>query len=138
MLGKYDTTSNWYKPDFCLLDFWQREYELVSENADKYLEIAQDSFDTILDSRAEDINNYLDAGKKMLSEIQNAFNDTKSEVSDAIIEYSDMIDEYGKLGSKLVFGVLALMNIALAAFILLICFCSGKMCTNCCCCRCIF
>ena len=30
------------------------------------------------------------------------------------------------------------MNIALAVFVLFICLFSGKMCTNCCCCRCLF
>ena len=30
------------------------------------------------------------------------------------------------------------MNVALAVLVFLICFCSGEMCVNCCCCRCIF
>ena len=54
-----------------------------------------------------------------------------------IVDNSETIDNYGKLGFKIVFGVLALINIAIAVFMLLLCFCSGKCCTKCCCCRCI-
>ena len=138
MLGKYDSEAKRYKPDFCFLDFWQREYELVAENADEYLEIAKSSFDTILDSKSEDIKGYLNQGKDMLTKIQNPIDDIKSSIADNILQNYESIENYGKTGSKLVFTVLGLMNIALAVLVLLICFCSGKSCTNCCCCRCIF
>ena len=42
------------------------------------------------------------------------------------------------MGVKLVFGVLMLMNVALAVLMLFICLCSGKCCTSCCLCRCVF
>ena len=134
-LGEYDTDK--FVPENSFLDIWRQEYEIISTKADEYLKIAQDSFTDIVKEGTEDIVSQLNDGKNMLNNIKNTFNDIKSEIADSIVEYSDVIDEYGKLGSNLVFGVLALMNIALAVLVLLICFCSGKMCTNCCCCRCI-
>ena len=136
-LGKYDNTEEVFKPANSFLDIWSQEYKIISDNADGYLEIAQNSFSTIIDTSSGDIIGQLNQGKDMLDNIKDTFSDIKSEIADSIVEYSYMIDEYGKLGSNLVFGVLALMNIALAVLVLLICFCSGKMCTNCCCCRCI-
>ena len=137
-LGKYNDDTKKFEPENSFLDLWQQEYELISNKADEYLKIAQDSFGNIIDENSGDIISQLEDGKKMLNDIKNSFNDIKAEIADKIIDYSDTIDDYGRLGSKLVFGVLALMNIALAIFVLLLCFCSGKMCTNCCCCRCIF
>ena len=40
------------------------------------------------------------------------------------------------MGVKLVFGALALINILLAVLMILIYMCSGRVCVNCCCCRC--
>lgn len=106
--------------------------------ADSYIDMAIDGFDEILGNSSGPILESLESGKNNLEELKNTFDDIKSQIAQPIIDYSDIIDDYGKLGAKLVFGVLALMNIVLAALVLLICFCSGKMCTNCCCCRCIF
>jgi hypothetical protein len=43
-----------------------------------------------------------------------------------------MIDEYGKLAFKLVFSVLLIIDLAIAVFITLLCFCSFQACQNCC------
>ena len=127
-----------FKPSTSTVGVWEFEYKNVSDFADSYIDKAIDGFDDILGDSSEPILKSLDSGIKNLEELKDSFDDIKSQIADPIIDYSDIIDDYGKLGAKLVFGVLALMNIALAAFVLLICFCSGKMCTNCCCCRCIF
>ena len=131
-------TGGGFTPENSILDIWEKEYKIVSENADGYIETARKSFESMIDDGSGDILGSLNEGKDILDEIKESFNDIKSEISDMIIDYSDTIDEYGKLGFKLVFGVLALMNVALGVFILFICLFSGKMCTNCCCCRCIF
>jgi len=137
MFGKKKSDGG-FEPENSILDIWQKEYKLVSDNADNYIDQAKNSFKSMIDENSGDILGSLNEGKNTLNEIKESFNDIKSEISGMIIDYSDTIDEYGKLGFKLVFGVLALMNVALAVFILFICLFSGKMCTNCCCCRCIF
>ena len=122
-----------------ILDQWKEEYKLVSENADDNLKEANDGFTEILGSSLTEILDSLKSGKDTLGDLRGTFDDMKSGIADVIIENSEVIDEKGKLGFKLVFGVLALINIAIAAFMFLICFFSGKMCTKCCCCcRCLF
>ena len=138
MLGRYNSESKKYEPENSFLEIWQREYDGITENADGFLQTAQDAFDTMVDQTSGDIKQPLNQGKGKINELRDSFDDIRAQIAEPIIQYSETIDKYGKLGSKLVFGVLALMNIALAIFILLLCFCSGKMCTNCCCCRCFF
>ena len=127
-----------YEPTNSILDIWHQEYKIVSENADNYLKDALDSFNTISSTSTGDVLESLKQGQNTLNELKNTFNDIKVEIEGIFVDSSDTIDEYGKLGFKLIFGVLGLMNIALAIFVLFICLFSGKMCTNCCCCRCIF
>ena len=138
MFGRFDENKEKFIPGNSTLDAWEFEYKTVAGIADEYIGTAKDGFDEILDGNTEELVNSLNSGKDTLEQLRSSFDDIYSQVGKPIYEYSEKIDDYGKLGSKLVFGVLALMNIALAVFILLICFCSGKMCTNCCCCRCIF
>jgi hypothetical protein len=135
---RVDGDEEKYTPENSVLDLWHQEYKIVSENADSSLGEAQDTFKTVADEKSGDIIEVLDEGKNTLNEIKDSFNDIKSEIEDILVNYSDLIDQYGRLGVKLVFGVLGLMNVALAVFILFICIFSGKVCTNCCCCRCIF
>ncbi|MBO6194754.1 MAG: hypothetical protein J6O56_00245 [Bacilli bacterium] len=137
MFGKYDSTSQKYKPENSVLDIWEQEYSLVSRTADEYMGQAHDGFSQILDDKVDDLLGNFNDGRKQLDEIKSSFDDIKNDIGNIIIDYSELIDDYGKLGFKLVFGVLALINIAIAVFMLLICICSGKSCTNCCCCRCI-
>ena len=127
-----------YEPANSILDIWHQEYKIVSENADSYLNDAITSFNTISDNSTGDVLESLKQGQDNLNELKDTFNDIKVEIEDIFVDSSDTIDEYGKLGFKLIFGVLGLMNISLAVFVLFICLFSGKMCTNCCCCRCLF
>ena len=133
--GYYDSDQHKFLPDGSTLDLWEREYKVVSETADENMRQAQRGFDEILGSG--DITQSLNEGKDMINDIKGSFNDIKGPIADMIVDNSETIDDYGKLGIKAVFGVLALINVAIAAFMLLLCFCSGKCCTKCCCCRCI-
>lgn len=138
--GKRKTNSDEeeYTPKNSLLDLWHMEYKLVSENADSSLQDANETFTNVADNSTGDITELLQEGTNTLNEIKGTFNDIKSEIENLFVDSSDLIEDYGKLGVKLVFGVLGLMNVALAALMLFICLCSGKMCTKCCCCcRCI-
>ena len=136
--GHRENDKENYVPNNSILNAWQQEYDIVSQNADEYLKKASDIFETVSNDTSGDIIKSLNEAKDTLNEIKVNFNDIKSEIEGILVDYSELIDKYGKLGVKVVFGVLGLMNIALAVFILFICLCSGKMCTNCCCCRCIF
>ena len=135
--GKYDEDNNAGIPANSLIWMWVEEYKLVAENADKELANSKNDFNNILDTNFDEFNKALGEGKDTIGDIKGSIDDIYSQVTGIIADNSKTIDEYGKLGIKAVFGILALINIAIAAFMLLLCFCSGKCCTKCCCCRCI-
>ena len=137
MFGRYNTAQEKFLPEKSTLDLWKQEYSTITEKADEYLNIANDGFNDILDGNVDDLTRNLDNGREQLDGIKGSFDDIKGNISEVILDYSETIDYYGKLGFNTVFSVLGLINIALGVFILLICLCSGKMCTNCCCCRCL-
>ena len=136
-LGVYDTTHNQY-PEDKLLYMWEYEYSLISDNAFGYLGRARDGFTDILSDNLGDVQDALGDGVDKLDEIMDPFNDANDEIGEILSDYSEMIDKYGKMGVKIIFGVLMVMNIALAVLLLLICLFSGRSCTSCCFCRCIF
>lgn len=76
--------------------------------------------------------------KQPVDDIKGSIDGVKDQISDIIVSYSDAIDEYGKLGFKIVFSVLVVFVAAIAAIMLLLCFCSGKTSSKCCCFRCGF
>ena len=142
MFGIKDPTSTTtdikYIPKSSTLYAWKYEYSLIADNADEYMNTAKTKFSSILDDNVDELIGDIREGQNQLEDLKKQFNDIKGDIEKSILDYSDTIDKYGKLGFKLVFGVLCLWNVVLAVLVLLICFCSGKMCTGCCCCRCIF
>ena len=120
------------------LDFWNREFSIVDNEAYGYLSDARTNFNDILHDNLGPIQEKLGDGKDKLDELMDPFTDANEEIGEILNDISESIDKYGKMGVKVVFGVLMLMNIALAVLVLLICMCSGKSCTNCCCFRCLF
>ena len=135
--GKYDSVNEKGVPDESLINAWVTEYKIVAGIADSQMETASNSFNEILGDKLSEITGSLDQGINQMNDIDSSIGDAKSLVSDTIGDNAGTIDEYGKLGVKAVFGVLALIDIAIAVFMFLLCFCSGKCCTKCCCCRCI-
>ena len=136
-LGKYNPTSKDGEPDPSIIKAWVTEYKIVADMADSQMKTASEGFDEVLGNQIGTITDSLDEGINSINDIDSSIGDIKSSSSDIIADNAGTIDEYGKLGVKAVFGILALIDIALAAFMLLLCFCSGKCCTKCCCCRCI-
>jgi hypothetical protein len=136
-LGKYNPSSKVGEPENSIIYSWVEEYKIVADLADSQMNTASQGFNEILGSKITSVTDSLDKGIEALDGVDSSISDIKSSVSDAIADNAGTIDEYGKLGVKAVFGVLALIDIAIAAFMLLLCFCSGKCCTKCCCCRCI-
>ena len=134
--GKFTKSTKVGEPENSLMRMWAEEFRVVSEESESELQDAKSSFHDICDESFDKVTDILEKGQTKLGEFQDKFNDIKKGFPEKISDSSDVIDEYGKLSSKAIFGVLGLMNIALAVLMLLIFLCSGKMCKNCCCCRC--
>ena len=122
-----------------ILFFWYIEYQGVSSSADDYMRRARSSFNTVLDeSSITAIKTSLGKGKDALDKIKKPFDDVNKKIGGTLSDYSDKIDDYGKLVVKIVFSVLMVMNIALAVLMTLIGLFSMKACVDCCFCRCLF
>ena len=137
-MGKYDTETKKGVPENSVIYYWVYEYQEVANVADEKLESTKGDFNNILNENFETIDSVLEDGQNVVNDLKSNFDEIKDSITSPIIDYSELIDHYGKLGFKLVFSVLDIMNNALAVFILFIYLCSGKMCTNCVCCRCLF
>ena len=136
--GKYNPADQTYTSG-SYLDLWHREYSTVDGEASHNLETAQRAFNDILDGDGFNrVIKALDDGKKNIDKLTGPFTDANVEIGKMFSNVSESIDNYGKLSVKVIFGALMGMNVALAALMLLICMFSGKSCTSCCCCRCLF
>ena len=136
-LGKYNSDDEVGEPVNSIINLWVEEYKIVAEMADSQMNTASQSFNEILGSKITSVTDSLDKGIEAMDGVDSSIGDIKSSISDVLADNAGTIDEYGKLGVKAVFGILALIDIAIAVFMLLLCFCSGKCCTKCCCCRCL-
>ena len=114
------------------------EYKEVKQRTDGFITTSKESFRDILDTNSDKVIKALDKAKKTLDDFKKPFDEINNKIGDKVADYAELIDEKGKLVVKLVFGVLMVMNIALAVFLMLIGLFSMKACTNCCFCRCIF
>ena len=114
------------------------EYQEVASTTDGYIDRSERSFNDILNTNSDKVIKALDKAKKTLDDFKKPFDEINNKIGDKVADYAELIDEKGKLVVKLVFGVLMVMNIALAVFLMLIGLFSMKACTNCCFCRCIF
>ena len=119
------------------IDAWKTEYEGIAQNSGTYLSNAITNFNTILGTDSQVVSS-LDEVKSVIGSIGSSINEVKNSVSDVIVEYSDYIDEYGKLGFKVFFSALVCIDAVIAAFMILLGFCSGKICNKCCFFRCGF
>jgi hypothetical protein len=135
--GKYNPTEKTGYPQESIINMWVTEYKTVADLADSQMDTASSSFNEVLNEQLDTITDSLDEGINSMNDIDSSIGDIKGSISDTISDNAGSVDEYGKLGVKAVFGVLAIIDIAIAVFMLLLCFCSGKCCTKCCCCRCI-
>ena len=135
MFGRYE--GNDFTPS-SFLYIWNQEFSFIANDAYRYLTDARDDFTDILGDSLGDVQDALSDGKDALDDLVDPFNDVSDSIGEILSDYSEYIDKYGKMGVKIVFGGLMVINVALAVLMLLICMCSGQSCTSCCCCRCIF
>ena len=134
LLGRYDNDKQNYTG---YLYLWDREISEIDNQASGTLNSAAGSFRNMLNENIGEIKRGLHSGITSLEELRKPFDDVYDVIADAIYDSSVYIDKYGKLSVKLVFGILAAMNLALGILVLLICLFSGQSCADCCCCRCI-
>ena len=132
--GVFNTNTKKGDPETSFVNLWYKEYSATAENSEKYVGEATENFNKVLDpSEGNDVIKSIDTIKNNVQDIGNSINDIKNGVADAIVEYSNYIDEYGKLVFKILYAVLIVIVGAIAIFMILLGFCSGKLC-NCCCC----
>ena len=120
------------------LYLWNQEFSIVAKNADEYLKTAKEGFEEILNTSFTQVTNGLRDGASNLDKVTKPFSDAEKKLGDILSKYAGSIDEYGKMGVKIVFSVLMVMNIALGVLILMIYMFSSKACADCCFFRCLF
>ena len=132
--GVFDTQTKKGTPENSFIDIWYKEYSATAENSEKHIGEATEKFNKVLAPNEEnDVIKSIDTIKNNVQDIGNSINDIKNGVADAIVEYSNYIDEYGKLAFKILYAILIVIVGSIALFMILLGFCSGKLC-NCCCC----
>ena len=133
LFGKYDEEKN----EFTGLNaIWNYEIAEIDEKAGSALEEARDSFVSMLGENLGKIEDGLSMGSEKLDKLRKPFNNVYDKISGVLYDASEYSDKYGELAVKLVFYTLAIMNIILAVFMLLICYCSTESFVSFSCCRC--
>ena len=134
-VGHRDNDNNYPNPSF--LYYLNEEYSEVADRTDGYIRTSNESFHDILQDKTTIVIDALDKAKKTLNKLRKPFDKINKQIGDKVSDYSELIDEKGKLGVKLVFGVLMLMNVAIGVFMVFIGLCSMKSCKECCFCQCL-
>ena len=122
------------EPTNSIADLWIKEYKKSTINSDSYMTQTKESFNIILNDAS--VTQSLNNGKESMKEMEEAFDGIKKKIAGNIYKYADNFDSYGRLGYKLVFTVLILIDAGLAAFMIMLCLCSSTMCNCCSCTRC--
>ena len=137
LVGHYDSEKKEY-PEQTFLYYLDMEYSEIAGRTDGYVETSETSFKNILREKSSDVIESLGKAQETLDKLKKPFDNINNKIGDKISDYAELIDKYGKLVVKLVFGVLMVMNIGLAVFLLLIGLFSMQACNDCCFCRCLF
>ena len=107
---------------------WYTEYQETARETEGFMNTIYENYQEL--SSNTEATGALDEGIKSIGELQTSFDEVKDLVSGIIIDYSDTIDEYGKLIFKIVFSVLMAIDLGIAAFISLLFFCKFPVCQN--------
>ena len=132
-IGHKDTDDDNY-PDPSFLYSLNLEYSNVAKTTDKYIDMSESSFKDILKDKTDNVIKALNKAQDTLNKLRKPFDKINNNIGDKVSDYSKIIDDKGKLGVKLVFGVLMLMNVAIGIFMIFIGLCSMKSCKECCFC----
>jgi hypothetical protein len=140
LFGKFTKATEHSEAEFTpntLSEWWYKEYIETANQAEQFMDTISQNYGE-LQSRQTDAQNSLKNIEDSISEMENTINDIKDQVSGAIFDYGNLIEVYGKLGFKVVFSTLMVIDIAIAAFMTLLLFFSSSCAKCCCCCRCLF
>jgi len=129
--GKFTGTSPPAEMENTLAGLWYREYQEVSQASEREMRTAYDNFDKLIGMKGDAMKG-LESGTKSINDIKSSFDNVKDQISGLLIDYSDLIDQYGKLAFKIIFSVLMVIDAAIAAFITLLFFFSLPSCKNSC------
>ena len=116
LFGDFSKTDDvvTYKED-TLMDWWYNEYIETAAQSERYMEESTTNYEQL--SKNNGASSALNDGVEALKTIEDAFDNIKNKVSNILIDYSDIIDEYGKLAFKIAFSILMAMNVIIAVFI---------------------
>lgn len=131
--GRFYKGSETAPPTTTFVGVWYHEYELITKQTTGNMEEVKQEFGKASDPS---LLESLTTASTQFEDIKNSIDSIKGEISDVIINNSETIEDYGKLGFKIVFSVLTVIDVAIAALMFLFCFCSGKPCSSCCFIRC--
>jgi len=129
--GKFTGTAPPTEMENTLAGLWYREYQEVSQASEREMGTAYDNFDRLIGMKDKAMEG-LESGTNSINDIKSSFDDVKDQISGLLIDYSDLIDQYGKLAFKIIFSVLMVIDAAIAAFITLLFFFSLPSCKNSC------
>lgn len=104
------------------------EFDALMNETNKYLDEAEKNFDV---ASNVDFGETIGPIKETINGFTDGIENIKDMVADLIINYGDLIDQYGRLGFTALFGVLAIIEAALVAFTILL-----FLCSSCTCCKC--
>ena len=111
-----------------LMQRWYLEYNTIKQDIEEQISSTTDSANELCEN--PEAESSLSSGVDGIKEIEGPFNDIKNQISNTIIDYSEIIDNYGKLSFKIAFSVLMSINIIIAAFISIKMFFSFLTCQN--------
>lgn len=120
-----------------ILANWYTEYSQVDTNAMDYLEPAHNAFNNILNDSINDVIENLEDAADNINDITEPFEDLNEDLGEIFDSIVDVGNSIGKTALHSLFTSLMIINIGLGAMVFLLCFCSMKQCTSCCCCRCL-
>ena len=127
--GQFDKDTKSATPDISLAKSWYEEYKAVAKNSEDQMGTVNSNYDKLI-AEKKTATDALESGISSIESIESSFDSIKDSISQAIIEYSDLIEDYGKLGFKVVFSVLMVIDAAIAAFITLRIFTQYLVCKN--------
>ena len=112
-----------------LTQSWYEEYRIIAQNSESQMDTVNDNYNKLI-AEKDTANDALEKGISSIESIESSFDSIKDSISQVIIEYSDLIEKYGKLGFKVVFTVLMVIDASIAAFITLRIFTQYLVCKN--------
>ena len=134
--GLFDNTNKKASSKESFMGLWYEQYYLTANQSESSIDEATTKFTKVLEE--DTITENLGKVNDSIKEIGDSIDGIKDGIAETIVQLSNYIDEYGKLGFKIFFAFLMGIDAAIAILMFLLFFFSGKLCNNCCICRCLF